>query len=241
MDIIRSFLTKNDCYQAGKKIRPTGIVVHDTACNQRKVSAYLTSWNKSGVEKCVHAFIGIRPDGSFGVVQTLPWDHRCWGCGKGSKGSYNGSHIQFEICQDDRTDRAWFEQCYAKAVELCAYLCRAYDIPVENVVDHAQAHRLGYASDHSDTTDWFPLYGRSMDTFRAGVKAALEGFQPYLVRINTDELNVRASPSASSAVNTVVRRGEVFTIVEEAYNGPTLWGKLKSGAGWISLRYTEKR
>ena len=241
MDIQQHILTGNDCYQAGRKINPTGIVVHDTACNQRKISAYLKSWNRSGVEKCVHAFIGNRPDGSFGVVQTLPWDHRCWGCGKGNKGSYNASHIQFELCQDDRTDKGWFNRCYETAVELCAWLCKEFCIPVENIVDHAEAHARGYASNHSDTTDWFPLYGKSMDTFRADVKAAMEEFKPYLVKITTDELNVRAQASASSKINTVVHRGEVFTIVGEAYNGPTLWGKLKSGAGWISLRYTKKR
>lgn len=241
MDIVKHILTGNDCYKAGRRIVPKGIVDHDTACNQRKVSVFLKSWNRSGVEKCVHAFIGTRSDGTFGVVQTLPWDHRCWGCGKGRKGSYNASHIQFEICQDDRTDESWFQQCYNKAVELCVWLCREYSIPVENIVDHAEAHNMGYASNHSDTTDWFPLYGRDMDTFRADVKAAMEEFAPYLVRINTDELNVRAEASASSKINTVVRRGEVFTIVGEAYNGPTLWGRLKSGAGWISLSYTEKR
>ena len=62
----------------------------------------------------------------------------------------------------------------------------------------------------------------------------------YLVRITAGELNVRAQASASSAVKTVVHQGEVFTIVEEAMNGTTKWGRLKSGAGWISLGYTEK-
>lgn len=243
MEIQKSYLTQNDCYKAGRKIVPKGIVVHDTACDQRKVSAYLTSWNKPGVEKCVHAFIGLRPDGSFGVVQTLPWEHRCWGCGSGKKGSYNASHIQFELCQDDRTDGAWFGQCYDKAVELCAWLCREYDIPVEQIVDHAEAHAAGWASNHGDTADWFPLYGKSMDTLRADVAKALEGagFTPYLVRIETDSLNVRKGPGVKYGVATTVKRGEVFTIVEEAYNGPTLWGRLKSGAGWISLGYTSRR
>ena len=175
MDIQQSFLTNNDCYKAGRTISPAGIVVHDTATNQRKVSVYLSSWNKSGVEKCVHAFIGTRPDGSFGVVQTLPWDYRCWGCGSGSKGSYNSSRIQFEICQDDRTDAAWFAQCYQAAVELCAYLCQQYNIPVGKIVDHAEAHALGYASNHSDTSDWFPLFGKNMDAFRADVQAVMNG------------------------------------------------------------------
>lgn len=175
MDIQQSFLTNNDCYKAGRTISPAGIVVHDTATNQRKVSAYLSSWNKSGVEKCVHAFIGTRPDGSFGVVQTLPWDYRCWGCGSGSKGSYNNTHIQFEICQDDRTDAAWFVRCYQAAVELCAYLCQQYNIPVSSISDHAEAHAQGYASNHSDTSDWFPLFGKNMDTFRADVQTVMNG------------------------------------------------------------------
>lgn len=61
-----------------------------------------------------------------------------------------------------------------------------------------------------------------------------------LVRIATDSLNVRSGPGIKYAITTKVGRGEAFTIVEEAYNGPTRWGKLKSGAGWISLAYTEK-
>ena len=175
MEIQQNFLTGNDCYKAGKKIAPKGIVVHDTGTNQRKVSAYLSSWNKAGVEKCVHAFIGTRPDGSFGVVQTLPWTMRCWGCGSGSKGSYNTDHIQFEICQDDRTDRAWFDQCYAQAAQLCAHLCRTYGLTADDIVDHAEACAKGYASNHSDTGDWFPKFGKSMDDLRTQVRRLLAG------------------------------------------------------------------
>lgn len=175
MNLQQHFLTSNDCYKSGRQITPAGIVVHDTATNQRKVSAYLTSWNRAGVEKCVHAFIGTLPDGSFGVAQTLPWTMRCWGCGSGSKGSYNNTHIQFEICQDDRSDQNWFEQCYAQAVELCADLCRTYGLNVDTIVDHSEAHARGYASNHSDTTDWFPLYGKNMNTFRADVQTVMNG------------------------------------------------------------------
>ena len=35
-------------------------------------------------------------------------------------------------------------------------------------------------------------------------------------------------------------KGEVYTIVSEVKNGSTTWGKLKSGAGYISLGYTKK-
>ena len=58
----------------------------------------------------------------------------------------------------------------------------------------------------------------------------------YLVRVTVDSLNVRKSPSTSSAIVTTVKKGGVYTIVEVS-NG---WGKLKSNIGWISLDCTEK-
>ena len=58
----------------------------------------------------------------------------------------------------------------------------------------------------------------------------------YLVRITVDSLNVRKSPTISSAIVTTVKKGGVYTIVEVS-NG---WGKLKSNIGWISLDCTEK-
>jgi hypothetical protein len=60
---------------------------------------------------------------------------------------------------------------------------------------------------------------------------------PYLVVINTDVLNVRASASTNAKITTQVKRGQVYTIVAE--DGE--WGKLKSGAGWIHLGYTKRK
>ena len=64
----------------------------------------------------------------------------------------------------------------------------------------------------------------------------VEQFKTYKVKINTAALNVRSGPGTKYKIATVVHRGEVFTIVGEE-NG---WGKLKSGAGFISLAYTKK-
>ena len=58
----------------------------------------------------------------------------------------------------------------------------------------------------------------------------------YLVRINTDTLNVRAGAGTSYPVTTTVKRGQIYTIVDEK-NG---WLKLLSGAGWIYGTYTKK-
>lgn len=55
----------------------------------------------------------------------------------------------------------------------------------------------------------------------------------FLVKTNTD-LNIRTGAGVNYSKNGVAKPG-VYTITEVRYNGSTPWGKLKSGAGWISL------
>ena len=62
----------------------------------------------------------------------------------------------------------------------------------------------------------------------------------YKVRVNTGTLRIRKGPGTSYATNGVVHGNEVFTIVDEAMNGETRWGKLENGRGWISLKYTKR-
>lgn len=61
---------------------------------------------------------------------------------------------------------------------------------------------------------------------------------PYMVKIATDVLNVRSGPGTGYKIATTVKRNQVYTIVDENADGS--WGKLKSGAGWICLAYTNK-
>ena len=61
----------------------------------------------------------------------------------------------------------------------------------------------------------------------------------FLVEIICDSLNIRKEASFNSAIVGTVKRGEVYTIVEQK-NG---LGKLKSGVGWISMgtAYVKKK
>ena len=65
---------------------------------------------------------------------------------------------------------------------------------------------------------------------------ASSNFTPYLVRVNTPKLNVRAGAGTSYKINSVVYQNELYTIVAERGN----WGKLKSGAGWIDMTWVKK-
>lgn len=66
-------------------------------------------------------------------------------------------------------------------------------------------------------------------------------FKPYLVKVTTSVLNIRKGAGTNYGTNGAIRDMGVYTIVAEANGqGATKWGKLKSGAGWISLDYTKK-
>lgn len=69
---------------------------------------------------------------------------------------------------------------------------------------------------------------------------ASQGFKAYTVKISVTELRIRSGPGTDTDSKGFIDPG-VYTIVEEA-NGPgaSKWGRLKSGAGWISLDYATK-
>ena len=191
MNLHKCLLTRNDCYKAGRTIRPMGVMVHSTAGNNPWLKRYVgpddgllgvnknnNHWNMPGVGACVHAFIGKLADGSVATYQTLPWTMRGWHCGKGSKGSGNDTHISFEICEDGLTDASYFNAVYREAVELTAMLCKEYDLdPLADgvVICHAEGHKRGVASNHADVLHWFPKHGKTMEDFRADVAKEMKG------------------------------------------------------------------
>ena len=66
-------------------------------------------------------------------------------------------------------------------------------------------------------------------------------FDPYRIRVTANVLNIRKGAGTNYSVVGSIKKGGVYTMVDEAAGtGATKWGKLKSGAGWISLDYVEK-
>ena len=58
---------------------------------------------------------------------------------------------------------------------------------------------------------------------------------PFKVKIITNSLNVRKEPGMGTKIVTTVSKNYVYTITETKTVDDVNWGKLKSGAGWISL------
>lgn len=217
MNLNKLIFTENACYKAGRKIKVKGIMVHSTGANNPWLKRYVgpddgklgknqynNHWNTyhpGGREVCVHGFIGKLADGSVATYQTLPWDHRGWHAG----GSANDTHIGFEICEDGLTDKTYFDKVYKEAVELCAYLCKQYGLTEQNIICHSEGYKKGIASNHGDVMHWFPKHGKSMDTFRADVKALLGG--------GTSE------PSTKPDTGTTIKAGDLVKITGTKYYG----------------------
>ncbi len=196
MKLVESILTRNPCYTAGRKITVKGLMLHSVGCPQPKASAFISSWDSpSHGSSCVHGFI----DGGDGTVyQTLPWNHRGWHCGSGSRGSGNNTHIGVEMCEpacirytagsnftcsDVDTANAVAKRTYEAAVELFAMLCEKYSLdPLADgvIISHREGHARGIASNHGDPEHlWAQLgMGYTMDGFRRAVKAAMAGGSP---------------------------------------------------------------
>lgn len=336
MRLFTAYQKKNKCYTTAQKMpkgKPEGIVVHSTGANNPNLKRYVDApeevgknaygnhWNKPTKKKMVHAFIGYDINKTVAVANTLPYDICCWGCGSGSKGSYNydPAYIQFEICEDNLTNQEYFDDAFESAIEYCAYLCKKFSIPVTKIVSHKEANKLGYASAHTDCDHWLAKHGKNMDWFReqvadllvedntddeikvgeivsfAGgyhfsnanassgsqVKASkakvmkiyagkhpyllravndagkyiggvygwvnadrvskIADFTPYKVKVTASSLNIRKGAGTNYAKNGCIKNKGVYTIVAESKGkGATMWGKLKSDAGWISLDYTKK-
>lgn len=63
----------------------------------------------------------------------------------------------------------------------------------------------------------------------------------YKVQVSIANLNIRKGPGTNYDRTGQFTGKGIFTIVQETMGeGATLWGKLKSGAGWISLDFAKK-
>ena len=178
-----------------------------------------------------HYFVGHAGD----VWQCVEDQHIAWHCGASKyKHPYcrNENSIGIELCCRKKADGTWyFEEATVKAAqELVKELMAKHNIPVANVIRHYDVTGKTCPEPYvRDTAAW--------NTFKANLATTPAPIASgYLVKVTADVLNVRKGAGTGYKITTQIKKGEVYTIVQE-YNG---WGKLKSGAGWISLNYTKR-
>ena len=243
-----------------------GLMLHSVGCSQPKASAFINNWNSPSYDRaCVHGFIDAN-DGTIYQTLPWDWRGWHAGgaannthigvemcepnCIKYTRGTTF-------TCSDTTKAKEMVKRTYEAAVELFAMLCKQFSLdPLKDgvIISHAEGHKRGVASNHNDPDHlWSQLeMGYTMDTFRKDVAAKLSSEVvnpestgtsdkedikmhkcPYLVRVSIDDLCIRTGPGVNYTWTGKYAGKGVFTIVEIAGN----WGRLKSGAGWISLAY----
>lgn len=77
--------------------------------------------------------------------------------------------------------------------------------------------------------------GKKIYSFKAA-------FEPYKVEVTAESLNIRTGAGTNyKKVGEITDKGIYTITAEKAGEGAKLWGKLKSGAGWIALDYTKRQ
>ena len=199
--------TNSTCYKQTRTMTPLGVLWHSTGANNPTIKRYVqplktdsnyteminliglnpynNDWNHIERQAGLNAWIGKLADGTVATVQSMPWNYRPWGCGSGSKGSCNNGWIQFEICEDDLTNKDYFDKVYKEACELTAYLCKMYNlnpkgyvvqngVQVPVILCHADSYKLGMGGNHGDVLHWFSRFGKTMNDVRNDVAALME-------------------------------------------------------------------
>lgn len=257
MKYVNSIMTKNPCYKAGRKITPKGLMLHSVGCPQPNAKVFINQFNQSTYNRaCVHAFIDAN-DGT--VYQTLPWNHRGWHGG----GSSNNTHIGVEMCEPNcikytsgskftcsnlEKAQEMVKTTYNSAVELFADLCKQYNLnPLTDIISHSEGYKRGIATNHADPEHlWKGVkLPYTMDTFRADVQKKMgtttsnETATTFKIRVSITNLNVRKGAGLSFSIVGLCPKG-VYTIVDTKTKDGYEWGRLKSGMGWIALKYAQR-
>ena len=176
----------------------------------------------------------------------------------GSSNDYQA--VTIEVASDSAHPYAITEKAMAALIELCTDICRRNGI--KKLLWSGDKNLVGNPAKQNLTVHrWFAnkacpgdyIYQRLGDiAAKVNAKLGATGAAPvqpsapvssvpYKVRITAIDLRIRKGPGTDTAIVQNAIKPGVYTIVSEATGkGATLWGKLKSGLGWVSLDFCKK-
>lgn len=224
---ITKLLTKTNFRKGSNKINKY-IVIHyvgGTGGAEANCRYFLSNYRGASA----HYFVGHEGE----IFQCVEDKDIAWHCGASSyKHPYcrNTNSIGIELCCKKKLNGTWYfeEETVKAAIELTKELMKKYNIPIDNVIRHYDVTNKNCPQPFvQDTAAW--------NTFKASLTTATPA-TGYKVMVTADELNVRKGAGVGYKIVTSIKKNEVFTIIQE-FKG---WGLLKSKAGWINLKYTQK-
>lgn len=239
-------LILNKHFSAGRSGRKVEFIVPHYAAGDLSLEGYYSVWQNR--QASAHYAID-----SNGKCAQLVWDRdTAW-----SVGNWDANCKSISIEHSNRGD-VITDACRETGAHLVAALCIEFKLGRPEWGKNVRMHR-----DFAATNCPGPLATTYKDSY---IKRAQEWYdamtaggaapapapapqpapQPapsvgYTAKVATDVLRIRKGAGTNFPVAGSVKKGEVYTIVaESAGQGAGKWGKLKSGAGWVSLDYMQK-
>ena len=190
---------------------------------------YMKNCNKSGERIASWHFTVDDKE----IYQAAPANMRCYHAGT-SRG--NNTSIGIEICMFNDKERQ--RKAYMNAIELVKILMKQYNLSIDKVRQHkawSGKHCPAWLIDGKFGYTWSWFTKQISEVLPSDNKADDGSF---LVKVLVDDLNIRTGPSTDYRAVGQVHKDEVYTIVKVSGN----WGRLRSGAGWISIhsKYVKK-
>src|SRR5574344_1266979 len=198
---------------------------------------------------------GIGPDGRIG--RYCEEKDRSW-CSSSPENDNRAITIE---CASDTTDPyAINDKVYKSLIDLCVDICRRNNVPKR--IGKADKRLIGQVDKENRRVHrWFAnrscpgdyIYNRlgkiaeevnaklgkatSSSSSNAKKENSTSNGGPFLVKVDINNLNIRKGPGTNYETTGKFTGKGIFTIVEvKAGKGSNKgWGKLKSGAYWISL------
>lgn len=216
------------------------IVIHYTGNNNDTAKANCNYFKNSNTRSAgAHFFV----DRSGTCIQSIPLERIAWSVGgfftqKNGAGSLykiatNTNSVSIELC--DIASKYPSEAQITAVRNLIAYIQK--NCPnAKTIIRHwdVNGKSCPVRMTGKDNTEWKKFKAAITEGKTASKESAKS--TPYKVRVSCDTLNVRSGAGSKYPIKTKIQNGEVYTIVEESKG----WGRLKSGAGWIYLKYTKK-
>jgi hypothetical protein len=184
-------------------------------------------------------------DGSIGL--GVEEKDRSW-CSSNAANDHRA--ITIEVASDTKHPYAITDKAYNALINLLVDICKRNNI--KELKWEADKSLIGKVDKQNMTVHrWFAnkacpgecLYSRHGQIADA-VNKQLNTTQsvPYRVEVSINDLNIRKGPGTNYKTTGNYTGKGVFTIVKESKGSGSDrgWGKLKSGAGWISLDFAKK-
>ena len=263
INIVKKTSTINTTYEKGRAIKY--IVIHYTAGVTSKsgsaanVAGYFANTN-------VGASADFIVDDS-NIVQYNPdiKNRYCWSVGGsnwGNKGgklygvATNRNCINIEICSTNSTGRitnandkyfSFTDAVVNNALELTKYLMQQYGIDADHVIRHYDVNGktcpgiIGWNAESGSEAKWnaFKAKLKSSATTTATSATATAKTVSYTVKVPA-ALTIFAGAGTNYKVTGKCPVGVYTIVAESSGTGAKLFGKLKSGAGWIVLDHCTK-